>query len=109
VFVAGDVAYEIENHDAKQINGVTVGPYVAYEAFALIVPSDFSTRLTWAVFTKTGPADGISIAAAAGGVAFGATQSAADVAKGSLLTVDPLEAQPGTGASTAFLSVWPAP
>jgi hypothetical protein len=109
VYVAGDSAYEIAGHDAKTIDGVPVGPYVAYEAFALIVPPDFSSRLTWTVFTKTGPADAKTIAAAQGVVAFGAEQADTQLAKGTLLTANALQGAPAGGASEGYFAVWPAP
>jgi hypothetical protein len=108
VLVAGAAAFEIENHDAKKIDGTPVGPYSAYEAFALVVPPDFSKRLTWTVFTKSGPADGRAVAAARGAMVFGANQSAADLMKGTLLTVNALQAAPA-GDAEAYLAVWPGP
>jgi hypothetical protein len=109
VFVAGSSAYQIESHDQKTINGIAVGSYVAYEAFALVVSADFTERLTWTVFTKSGPASSKAIAARLGIAAFGAEQSDTQLAKGTLITVDALQGEPFGGASEAFLSVWPAP
>jgi len=109
ILVAGGAAYQIQDHDKKTINGVAVGAYAAYEAFALMVSPDLKKRLTWTVFTKAGPADATAVAAGKGIVAFGAVQSDTQLAKGGLLTADALQAQPGGGPSEGFLAVWPAP
>lgn len=109
VFVGGSSAFQIENHDAKKIDGQAVGPYASFEAFALIASPDLSKRLTWTVFTRTGPADAKAMAAADGIVVFGAEQSEGQMMKGGLITVEALQEKPAGGGSEAFLSVWPGP
>lgn len=109
VYVAGGSAYQILDHDKKTVGGLAVGPYAAYEAFALIASPDLSKRLTWTVFTQAGPANATAIAAGHGAVVFGAEQGDTQIAKGLLLTVDALQPKPGGGASDGYVSVWPAP
>ena len=82
IFVVGASAYQIEDHDKKTNNGEGVGPYTAYEAFALVVSADLKERLTWSVFTKAGPADATAVAAAKGIFALGVVQSDTQLAKG---------------------------
>ncbi len=109
VFVAGDTAYLMQNHDQKTINGIPVGMYTAYEGFALVVPPDFSKRLLWTVFTKTGPDSTNGIAAAQGTVVLGAEQATSDLATGTLITVNALQAAPTSTVSEGWMAVWAAP
>jgi hypothetical protein len=109
VFVAGDTAYLMQNHDKKTINGIPVGTYTAYEGFALVVPPDFSRRLLWTVFTKTGPDTTTGIAAAQGTVVLGAEQAAGDLSTGTLITVNAIQAAPTSTQSEGWVAVWAAP
>ncbi len=89
-----------------------MGAYQAYESFALIVSPDFSQRLSWTVFTGTGPSNGPvqAIAVGHGVVAFATGQTAADVTNGgALLTVDALQSAPPEGATSAFVALWSSP
>jgi hypothetical protein len=109
VYVVGDSAYEIQNHDQKKIGGISVGPYTAYEAFLLVLSPDLSQRLAWTVFTASGPADATGIAAANGSGALVAEQSGAQLTKGTLITTSALQKAPGGGDGEGYLVVFPTP
>ena len=106
--VVGGSAYLLEQHDAKSIDGVKLGSYIAYEAYVLIVSSDFKQRLAWTPFTATGPSTVAAVAVGDGGAAALFGQSADALAKGTLITVDALQPDPG-GDGEAWLTVFPTP
>lgn len=108
IVVVGNAAYLLEGHDDKSIDGVPLGAYTAYEPYVLIVSPDFQQRLAWTAFTAAGPGSsrGVAVGPDRAAALFG--QSAEDVAKGPLITVDALQPSPG-GDAEAWLTVFPAP
>lgn len=105
VYLAGDAAATIENRNARQVAGITVGPYEIGEAFFLIVRADFRQRFIWTTFTDPSasaggsPANGVAVRN--GVVAIGIT-----LTKGKLITHQAIQSAPGT-LSDAYLAVWP--
>jgi hypothetical protein len=109
VLIVGSSAYQIQDHDAKSVGGQKVGPYKAYELFALVASPDLSQRLVWTVFTGTGPGDAVGVAAAGGLAVLGGMQSAKAAMTGSLIT-SPGAAQPSSaGGSEGYVVVFPTP
>jgi hypothetical protein len=106
--IVGGSAYLLEQHDAKSIDGIKLGSYTAYEAYVLIVSSDFKQRLAWTPFTATGPSSVAAVAVGDGGAAALFGQSVDYLAKGPLITVDALQPDPG-GDGEAWLTVFPMP
>ncbi|WP_422889878.1 hypothetical protein [Nannocystis pusilla] len=108
IVVIGNSAYLLAGHDDKSIDGVPLGAYTAYEPYVLLVSPDFTQRLAWTAFTAAGPGSAHAVAVGQGHVAALFGQSAEDVAKGPLITVDALQPAPA-GDAEAWLTVFPTP
>lgn len=107
--IAGVSSYALASRDARTIDGAPVGTYVGVEPFVSIVAADFATRRSWAPFTRTagGRAHGLAVGADVAAALF--AQGAEQLALGTLVTVDAVQADPGSLDGEVHLAVFPVP
>jgi hypothetical protein len=107
VYLVGDAWATLENRDARQIAGTTVGPYSSGEAFLMIVRPDLSERLIWTPFAGSpngaGGSPARAVSARSGTAALTITLSD----EGSLIPYNALQATPST-LDDGYLAVWRA-
>jgi fibronectin type 3 domain-containing protein len=110
VFVAGSSSARLENRDARQVAGITVGGYEGSEPYFLAVQADFSQRIVWSPFAAPGTSAGGSPASGVGvrdGVAaVGITLNPKDSGSRGLITHNALQDTQGS-LPDAYLAVWP--
>jgi hypothetical protein len=114
LYVVGDTACCIKDRDGSAISGTTVGAYESGEGYFLAVSAGFRERLRWTPFTAPGGSAGgsplVGVAVRDGVVALAGTLNVKAGTQRGLITVAPLQAQPGSAtASEAYLVVAPAP
>ncbi len=119
VLVVGASACCIENATERTVSGIAVMPEGTYAGggFALVLSSDFTTRMIWTTWNGAmgGGATGIGAAAAKGAMAVVLQQNpkdgdtALDTSTQPLVTVDAIQGAPGGGTGDAFVSVWRGP
>lgn len=103
VYVAGDAACCIQNRNARQIGGTTVGPYEIGEAFLLVVSPDLRQRLVWTPFTGGASAGGSPATGVA--VRNGTAALTINLTKGALITNNAFQPGPST-LPDAYIAVW---
>ncbi len=104
LYMVGQTSARIEERDARQVGGVTVGNYSGSEAFFLAVRADMQQRYIWTTFAAPGASAGgtpaTAVATRNGWVALTAT-----VANGEHITVQPFQPQPDT-LPVGYVAAW---
>jgi len=103
VYIAGGTACCIQNRNARQVAGITVGPYTSGEGFFLAVSADFRKRIIWTPFSapsssSVSPATGV-------GARNGVVAVTLNLTQGALITTNALQANPST-LPEAYVAVW---
>ncbi len=101
VYIGGISAAYLANRDQLTISGKRLGTYAGGDGFLLVVSPDFRTRKLWTAWTGSAA----SSTTVRGIAAVSGTAAVISTSQGGMLTVSPVQANPG-GGKDAFISTF---